>query len=291
MITERLRAMGTDIEFRLDAAPGPAADAAITRARWEIARGEALLSRFRPDSELSRLNHDRRLVDPSPELVTVIDLAVAAREATGGPFDPFVHDALVAAGYDRTFDEVSRDGAEHPVGTVQDTAVLTEGDTLRLVGEGSLDLGGIAKGFIVELAAEALSAAGPCLVNAGGDIALRGTPRDGGWTVGVPVPDGEIVVAVPAGAVATSGRDRRRWRRAGRERHHVIDPATGAPAETDILRVTAFAPTAVDAETRATSLFLAGDADTAIAEADRDGHDAVVVTDDGRTLLTRGMAA
>lgn len=292
MIEHRLRAMGTDVELLLDADPSPAADAALAAARWEIANGEALLSRFDARSELTRLNRERWIADPSPELMTVLRLALEARLATGGRFDPFVHDALVGAGYDRTFDAIDADGDPTSDPTpVPLTVVVVDDDGVRLDGDASVDLGGIAKGFIVELAAQALGVAGPCLVNAGGDVAVRGTPRSGGWTVGVATSDGEMVLTLPQGAVATTGRDRRRWRRGGRAAHHVIDPRTGAPAETDVLRVTVFAPTAVDAETRATALFLARDADAALVEANRSGVDAVVVTDDGRTLLTDRIAA
>src|SRR5438309_1920651 len=80
--------------------------------------------------------------------------------------------------------------------------------------------------------AERLAVAGPCLVNAGGDIATR----DGAWPVAVETPDGPLTLELSGScALATSGRDSRRWRRAGREMHHIIDPATGAPSRTDLL--------------------------------------------------------
>ena len=66
------------------------------------------MSRFRPDSELSRLNRDGA-IDASQDLAEVVELALAARERTGGRFDPTIHDALVGAGYDRTFDELAED--------------------------------------------------------------------------------------------------------------------------------------------------------------------------------------
>jgi thiamine biosynthesis lipoprotein len=86
------------------------------------------------------------------------------------------------------------------------------------------------------------------------------------------------------GGIATSGRDRRRWRRGGADQHHLIDPATGRPARTDLLRVTAVGADAVEAEVLATTLFLGG-RDQAIAA----NVPAVLVTDDGRTLRTGGL--
>ena len=146
-----------------------------------------------------------------------------------------------------------------------------------------LDLGGIGKGYAAERAAEILATAGPCLVNAGGDIAVRG----GRWPVGVETAAEPLTLELSRGGLATSGRDRRRWQRNGRELHHLIDPRTGAPAETDLLRVTAVAPDAVEAEVAAKSLFLAG-AERAAREADAAGVAAVLVTGDGRTIFAGG---
>jgi len=102
------RAMGTEIELFLDA---PNGDAALVEAEAEFHRLEKLLSRFRSDSELSRLNRDGA-IDASADLVKVTQLALRARERTGGRFDPTVHEALVAAGYDRSFELLSQDDGQ-----------------------------------------------------------------------------------------------------------------------------------------------------------------------------------
>lgn len=141
-----------------------------------------------------------------------------------------------------------------------------------------LDLGGIGKGYAVDRASELLASAGPCLVNAGGDIAIRG----GSWPIGV---DGVVTVELTRGAVATSGRDRRCWRRSGRELHHLIDPSTGAPAETDLVRATAVAGDAAEAEVLAKWLFLLGE-DDALAT----GITCVLVREDGNVRLGGDLA-
>ena len=114
MLRRAFRAMGTDVELLLDAEPGERAERALDRAEAEFERLEQVMSRFRDDSELSRLNRDGRIADASPDLVRVVELALEAREATGGRFDPTVHDAVVAAGYDRTFDAVAPDTTGRP---------------------------------------------------------------------------------------------------------------------------------------------------------------------------------
>lgn len=286
MQTRAFRAMGTEVELFLDADAD--AKPLLDDAEREFHRLEALLSRFRPDSELSRLNAERtRRV--GPELLELVQLALDARERTGGRFDPTVLDAVVAAGYDRTFDDVapeqpasSRSPAigQGDVGVDESTARVTLGPGCRL------DLGGIAKGWAADRVLSLLERAGPALVNAGGDVACSGGP----WHVGVETPSGSITLALAEGGLATTGRDRRRWRQGEREAHHVIDPATGVPAETELLTATAVASTAASAEVIATSLFLAGGAGRAAAEADASDTPAVLVTQDGSTVVAGGLA-
>jgi thiamine biosynthesis lipoprotein len=275
------RAMGTDVELLVDAGQ---ADDALDAAEREFHRLEAILSRFCEDSELSRLNRDGWIA-AGPDLLRVVELALAARESTGGRFDPTVHDALVAAGYDRSFEDVPED-ADGRARTPAPAAgrVVVEGTRIVLGHGVRLDLGGIGKGYAAERAAELLAPAGPCLVNAGGDIATRG----GSWPVGVETGDEPLTRERAGGALATSGRDRRRWRRDGRELHHLIDPVTGEPSASDVLRVTVVAGDAVEAEVRAKSLFLAG-ARRATAEADAAGMPSVFVMEDGRTVLAGGL--
>jgi thiamine biosynthesis lipoprotein len=107
--------------------------------------------------------------------------------------------------------------------------------------------------------------------------------------VGLQTSDGLITLELERGAIATSGRDRRRWRRDGREQHHLIDPETGAPAETDLLRVTVVASDTVEAEVWAKALFLAGE-DAGVAEADERELPSVFVSAEGRTRLAGGLA-
>ncbi len=269
--------MGTTVELLVETDDGSGAFAAVES---EFERLEQVMSRFRPDSELSRLN-DQGELEASPDLAEVVSLALEARERTAGRFDPTVHDAIVAAGYDRTFAELPADADDVPAQTACGGGIEVDGRRIRLEPGFRLDLGGIGKGFAAERAAELLALTGPCLVSAGGDIALRGVPEEGFWPVAVE--DGPTL-ALSEGGLATSGSDRRRWRRGGRERHHLIDPVTGAPAESDLLRVTAVGADAIDAEVLAKSLFLGGR-----AAAESAGVPAVLVTVDGETVLAGGI--
>ena len=273
------RAMGTSIELLVEAEN---AGSELDACEAEFERLEQVMSRFRPDSELSRLNRTGR-IDASRDLAEVVELAIAARERTGGVFDPTVHRALVAAGYDRTFDEVAPDAAGGDAPAPCGGGVVVAGRRIEVEDGYELDLGGIGKGFAAERVAERLALTGACLVDAGGDIAVRGAPESGVWSIAV---DDELTLGLATGGLATSGRDRRRWRRGGEERHHLIDPSTGRPAATDIVRVTAVGSDAIDAEILAKSLFFAGS--TAALDAD---VPAVLVLEDGRRLTTGGLGS
>lgn len=281
-------AMGTRVEALLDAPRSPAACVALACVRAEFERLERVFSRFRPDSELSRLN-EAGSIEASADMRAVVELALAARERTGGRFDPTLHDALVAAGYDRTFDELDEHASEHPAPDPEAPRdVRLHGSRIELGPGVRLDLGGMVKGYAADRCARMLAPHGPCLVNAGGDLAVAGARPAGPWPVAVDVPDGLLTLAVGSGGLATSGRDRRRWRRSGEERHHLIDPATCRPAEGGPLTVTVAAASATDAEVAAKAIFLAGA--RAEHEAELLRTPAVIVRADGTPRLVGGLA-
>ena len=284
------RAMGVGIEC-LAAGPEPPVER-FAAVEEEFARLEQVFSRFRPGSELSRLNEAGAAVCGA-DLLAVLELALAARERTQGRFDPTVHDALVAAGYDRTFAELPPDAAGPPARSVRCGGTVEVDRDRRVVRLGAgvrLDLGGIVKGYAAERACDLLHAGGrPCLVNAAGDVAVRGVPEAGFWAVGAETPEGGVTLGLTSGGLATSGRDLRRWRRNGEERHHLIDPETGRPSGSDLLRVTAVGGDAVEAEVLAKALFLAGE-EAAVAEAGRLRVPCLLVTADGRAVRAGGLA-
>jgi FAD:protein FMN transferase len=268
-------AMGTSCAVGITTALAElgAAHGAIAAATAEVAACERALSRFDPASELSRLNGARGAwVDCGPRLRGALSAALDARDATGGRFDPTVLPALVAAGYDRTFEALEPRAPGTPAGWRAGAVVEVDHarGRARLEPGAAVDLGGIGKGYSADRAVAAMAAAWPalpgCLVDLGGDLSLWGEPPEGGaWRVAVAdphVPGGRLsVLALTAGGVATSGRDRRRFGPGG-ALHHLIDPATGAPAVPGPLSVTVVAADAAAAEAHATALAI-----TPIAEA------------------------
>jgi thiamine biosynthesis lipoprotein len=291
MLRREFRAMGTDVELLLNpAVDADEAEQALDAAAREIAAIEKLASRFDRESELSHLNAAGTL-EVSPDLMRLVTLALQMRDATAGRFDPTLHAAIVAAGYDRTLDDIPADGpaagVPQPGGGDVDanpqTGVITLGMGV------ALDLGGIAKGWAADRAADLLGMAGSCLVSMGGDIAVRGSLDGEPWPIEVQHGEGTAVIGLTRGGMATSGTDRRRWRRDGKDMHHVIDPATGRPSDTDLVRVTAVAEDAAHAEVWATALLVSGSG-AAADEADRMGMPAVLVAADGNTTSAGGLA-
>ncbi|HEU4354276.1 MAG TPA: FAD:protein FMN transferase [Actinomycetota bacterium] len=282
----RFRSMGTDVELIADSAEDhPVFARAADRVERTFAREDRRCSRFRADSELTLVNRRAgRSTRLSPGLATIVAEALAAAERTDGRFDPTVLDAVVAAGYDRDFDEVLA-GARvalrpaRPCGRW--TEVTLDDDLLLLPAEVGLDLGGIAKGWTVDMAtADALDEGlSWVVVNAGGDLRVAGDPPSSGIDVGIEDPQASgqelLTLQVDGGAIATSSTTRRAW---ADGLHHLIDPSTGAPASTGIMQATAWAPTCTEAEVLAKDALILG-------EDALDRTLGVLVTEDGRVVM------
>ncbi len=264
-------AVGTTCAAAVAAAPQDESEArlALGAAQEEVAACERELSRFDPASDLSRLNAAAgRWTPVGRRLVEALGLALQAREDTGGRFDPTVLPALVAAGYDCSFELLEERPAEQAGGWRAGTAIELDAPHGRALLEpgSAVDLGGIGKGYAARRALEAMRATCPGLagglVDLGGDIAVYGeSPEGGPWLVAVADPRraGETLaaLALDAGGVATSGRDARRFGPA-RSLHHLIDPETGESALGGPLTVTVVAADPAEAEIYATTLAIAG---------------------------------
>jgi thiamine biosynthesis lipoprotein len=288
------RAMGTacTATVTMGARDAWPVERALVAARAEVAACERALSRFLPGSDLSRLNAAAgEWVAVDRRLVAALAAALDARDATGGLYDPTILPALVAAGYDRSFEQL-RPRLPAPMDGWRAGAAIEIDRTAgraRVEPGAAVDLGGIGKGFAAAHAVAAMQAAWPpmpgALVDLGGDLAVRGCAPDGGpWRIAVADPHrpGERVgiLEVTAGGVATSGRDQRRFG-PGKRMHHLIDPATGAPAVPGPLAVTVAAPDAAEAEAHSTALAITPVAAAGAYVAARPWLAAVVVPHEG----------
>jgi FAD:protein FMN transferase len=214
----------------------------LRRIRGLFDERDAVFSRFRPGSELNRVNAARAATLVSPLFARMLSAALHACEVTGGLVDPTLGGALEAAGYDRDFASLS--SSTEPAGPAapgRPAAVTLLGRVLALHGGVRLDLNGVVKAAAVDDALRLLSGRG--YVSAGGDVAARGK-------VEVTLPGGGAVRFV-AGGLATSGRSKRRWLRGGEEQHHLIDPVTGRPSDSPWDEVTVCGATCLVADVAA----------------------------------------
>jgi thiamine biosynthesis lipoprotein len=239
------------------------------RARLRVEELESAWSRFRADSEITRLNQRAgETTRLSADSFLLVARGVAAWHLTGGRYDPTVLAALEAAGYDRSFEQINATDA--PVSQVMPAPgcadILLDGNlnTVFMPPGVGFDPGGIGKGMAADLVTEQLldEGAAGASVSLGGDGRTAGEPPPGGWRVGIGNPysaDEVIVVVDLAGhGVATSSRLIRRWTAGGISRHHLLDPRTGKPIENGLDAVTVIAPDAWAAEILTKAAFVSG---------------------------------
>lgn len=276
-----------------EGALGSAADA-VAAVKLTLLEWHSRFSRFEPDSELSRLNCDPRQVVPvSPMMARLVESVSTVGLLTDGLVDGTLIDEVRAVGYDDHFAAASvpitealalapprRPGGPSARGGWRELFSDRAAGTVARTPGLKLDSGGIAKGLFGDVLASELADFASFAIDCGGDIRLGGAS---GWEreVEVAAPcDGRVIhrFGISDGAVATSGIGKRSWLRSdGRPAHHLIDPASGEPAFTGIVQVTALAPSGVFAEALSKAALLSGP-DGAERWLTRGG---VIVYDDG----------
>jgi FAD:protein FMN transferase len=262
-------ALGTSVVLRTTSPDGLAAARAAVAC--ELAAIDETCSRFRADSELSRLNaRAGRRVEVGRFLLAALEVALRAAELTDGDVDPTVGRALELAGYDRDWRLL-----DAPAGEPEHRATVVArlvagwrtieldrvGSTVRFPAGIRLDLGASAKAWAADRGADAAARAGDCgaLVGIGGDFAASGVAPAGGWRIHVtddhrsdPSAPGQTV-SIRSGGLATSSTAVRRWSHDGITMHHIIDPATGAPVRETWRTVSVAAASCADANIASTA--------------------------------------
>jgi len=265
--------MNTDV---LVAAQGLLAKDGIQAAREYIEAGERRFSRFQKESELSQLNRSAgQWFNASSDMMDVLQKACKFFDVTGGLFDPSILPDLMRVGYDRSMEEIraqdnivlSVASLRKPRTDFREMELDLNLSRVRLPKDMQLDFGGIAKGWIVDWAVMLLSRySDACAVNAGGDMHFIGhSPIGLGWPIQLEDPRDPSQcfarLTVTHGAVATSSVAKRAWKQGEVNRHHLIDPRMGEPAQSDWLCATVIADDTVTAEVYAKALLIGGPAE------------------------------
>jgi FAD:protein FMN transferase len=292
LISRQLRGMNADFHLtvRSDETSVAEAELALEASAAWLDEIERICSRFLPESELCALNAAAgRPFRASADLYAVVARAMEMAARTDGLFDPTILPALLAAGYTRSFDKIgqreigaaaadAQAASDWRGGCWREVLLDARTRTITLPVGVALDLGGIAKGWAADEGARRFLDTFPAdLIDLGGDLRVRGEPEAGkGWLVGIEDPrvtsspeesanQPQYLAAVELrhGGIATSGATRRWWLRAGQRMHHLIDPRSGLPVESNMdqramLSCTVLAPTALEADVYAKVAFLRG---------------------------------
>lgn len=253
------------------------AGSAVAAIKERLLRWHRQFSRFEPDSELSRLNRDPRGTVPvSADMIAFATAAIAAAALTDGLVDPTLLSEIERAGYDSHHDpelvpELVGEHAgpraparPHPAARWRSVVPDPERLTITRPPGVMLDSGGIAKGLFADLVAAEVAGCDSYAIDCGGDLMIGGVARIArGVEVRAPAGGGILhTFELIESGVATSGIAKRSWLdRDGRRAHHLLDPATGRPAYTGLVQVTALAPSSVEAEARAKAALLSGPRD------------------------------
>jgi len=311
-VARTLPLMGTFVTIHVvtcDGEPGRRREAeeAVERSFAWFYRVEERCTRFDPDSELMQLTKQAGVaVRVSTILYEAVRFALAVAEESGGAFDPTVGYAMEARGFDRNYVTGS---AIRPVlaaraqercfrasdsgASYRDVQLNPDWQTITLLRPLILDLGAVAKGLAVDLAARELRDFENFAINAGGDLYLGGTNPEGEpWSIGIRHPrmTDQLIesLRVSNRAVCTSGDYERRVA-GGDEVHHLLDPRTGSSANA-AASVTVIAANAMLADGLATAAFVLGPRD-GIQLLERYGVDGLIISPELERYATRGMRA
>ena len=291
--------MGTRIAVEVWHDDPAAAERAIDAVIAEMHRIDVLMSVYKEDSQVSRVNRDAAAgpVKVDPELSALVSRALEFSEMSDGAFD--ITYASVGYLYDyraRKHPTESQIQAALPGINWHHVVVDPAASTIRFTQPGvRIDLGGIAKGYAVDTSIAILGKLGitNATVTAGGDSRILGDRRGRPWIVGIRHPDdrNKVIARIPLedAAISTSGDYERFFDEGGVRYHHIIDPKTGKSPH-GIRSVTVIAPTSTIAEGLTKSVFIMGpDRGLALINA-RSDVDAVVVTAEGKVLYSKGLA-
>jgi len=254
--------MGTLVEITVI----PGNEKAIREAFEALKKVDALMSTYKEDSEISILNREGK-AQVSEETLEVIEDAIKFSNLTDGAFDITCRPLINLWKKAKKEEKVpTEEEIEEAISLVGYQRIILEGNQIRLEKKGmQIDLGGIAKGYAVDKAIEALKKNGikRALVNAGGDLYALGTdPQGEKWQIGVQDPREEDkiidIIKVKDRAVATSGDYRRYFTLEGKRFSHIVNPKTGLTVQDVPMSVTIIGPDATTTDALSTGVFVLG---------------------------------
>ena len=290
--------MGTEVSVYLWSDDPEAGPAILESVFQEAARIDRLMSTYKDDSEISKINRKAAevAVVSGQELYRLISRSLEISVLTEGAFD--ITYESVGQHYDfREHQRPDDSTVETELENINYRYVQLDDSTqtVRYKRDGvRINLGGIAKGYVVERGISILRAKGieNAIVTAGGDSRLLGDRRGRPWMVGIrdPRKDGEVAISVPLQdeAISTSGDYERYFDEDGVRYHHIIHPGTGTPAS-GVHSATVFGPDAVTTDALSTSVFVMGVDKGLRMIASLPDYESIVIDAEGRVFYSDGL--
>jgi len=290
--------MGTEVSVHLWSDDPEAGRLALEAVFQEAARIDRLMSTYKDESEISRINREAAQggVAAGDELFALIQRSLDISVLTHGAFDITFdsvgqhYDFRARQRPDPQTIEIERERIDYRLVKLDKAA-----GTVRFLREGvRINLGGIAKGYVVERGIEILRRRGVqnAIVTAGGDSRLLGDRRGRPWMVGIRDPrnDGQVAISVPLAdeAISTSGDYERYFDEDGVRYHHIIRPSTGEPAG-GVQSATVFGPDAVLTDALSTSVFVMGVERGLTLIGRLPDYESIVIDDEGRVYYSDGL--
>ena len=302
-VASEMEAMGTVVLITAYASSAAEGESAVQLAQAEVSRLEKLWSATDPESEISALNAAEGTITVSDETALLLNFAKEMAIETEGAFDPTVYPLVNAWGFlTHRYRVPSEEEIQGLLPLVGSGKMIIEENTARLEGGAQIDLGGVGKGAAGDFAAKVLRENGvnSAIINLGGNVHLIGARPDGQpWRIGIRGPYGKGIlglVAVQNRAVVTSGMYERNFTdNEGNLYHHILDPATGRPAENGLVSVTILAREGMRADALSTGLFVMGTEKAIALWKERGGSQdggfgVILATSENEVLISEGVA-
>lgn len=293
--TAQIFALDTVIDIT---AYGSNAKSAVSAATREIYRLEKLFSVTKEDSDIYRLNHaGSDEVVLNDETYSLLQRAKDISTVTNSKFDVTIYPVIKLWGFtEKDYKIPSPSQLTEALKIVNtDNIILLENNTARLLNNAQVDLGGIAKGYIGDKAAQAMKAAG-CesgLISLGGNVRTIGTKSSGEkWSIGIKSPDSTdyfATLSTEECSVITSGSYQRNFTKDGVTYHHIIDPETGKPSDSDAVSVTIIGKNGAVCDALSTAIFIGGSAYAETLSKSIGDFEYIILTKDNKIYISETL--
>ncbi len=293
--TSQIFALDTVIDIT---AYGENAEEAVSAAKTEIYALEGLLSVTDKNSDIYRINASQgNAVQISDKVCELIEKSLEMCDTTDGNFDITMYNVIKLWGFTTGEYKVPDESeiADALACTGTDKITLESDNCITVLQGTALDLGGIAKGYIADKAVEAMKNAGAQygLISLGGNIRTFGEkPTGEKWHVGIRHPEGNsyfLTVSTQEGSVITSGAYQRNFTQDGITYHHIIDPTTGKPSQSDAVSVTIIGSDGALCDGLSTAVFIGGSEYADKLYHKTHGFEYVILTDNNKVYASKEL--